>query len=73
MTVEDVSNINKKINWSLSRAVLISRTLQAMIAHSTVQSIWTLSKMLFCLETPQQCLIEQSSFTNWDSILGDDC
>ena len=42
--------------------------LLAMIAHSAIlSSTRTLFTMLFCSQTSQQCLIQQSLFTNWET------
>ena len=64
----DISG-NNKYN-SYLRAVFTMKSLLAMIGHAIVQpSTWTLFTMLFCSQTPKQCLIE-SSFTNWEVIFG---
>ena len=41
-----------------------------MIVHSAVQSsTWLLFTMLFCSQTPQRSFLQQSPFSNWETIL----
>ena len=70
-------NSTKRNGWYLQFTMISfiyfqKRALLVMIAHSAVQSTRTLFTMLFCPQTPQ-CLIHQSSFSNWEAIFGDNC
>ena len=53
--------------------IFSKKALLVMITHSAIQSTRTPFTMLFCPQTPQQCLIQQSSFSNWEAIFGDNC
>ena len=58
---------------SYLRVVFTMQSLLAMDDDAIVQSRrWTLFTMIFCSQTPKQCLIE-SSFTNWGVIFGNNC
>ena len=73
---KDVKNLPRsklpfqKSKNSLTPQMTPTNALLTTIAQSSTRTLFT---MLLCSQTHQQCLIQQSSFSNWEATFGENC